>query len=1021
MSSVLLGTADYKLNPADIIKNVYECEVKQGNNGDGQHHYVCIVQHDSQRTPSDARPSGILLCKVSNSKQVVTIAEIPLCAEVKYDISQTSDFKEGIKTGSLINVSLDDKSMAFVFQDNTNMAKFVEELRNKLKSATQHQLQKDKDFGWLNYTVQKIEQSPTTNNNETFEFKRSKSAIGLETSQLNPLLSSDTLPFTAMLQKSSTMGSVKANGLGDNTKRFQRHLDSYEIKKAWLSARMRDKEDEFVDWEDISVFAGTWNVHGSLPEESLAPWLLGNATDDDKAIEPDIYIVGLQEMDLSTQAYLVYDSTRENAWCDAVLKGLGNRAQKYRKVASQQYVSMMLVVLAKESIEKHISEISITYAGIGLMGVMGNKGCISVRFRLYDSYVCCVTSHLAAFMNNVERRNQDYAEICKRISFPLIADEKTAYATSLWNDGGDEGVSFIENSGVIKDWDRESSIFHSDHLIWVGDLNYRIGLTESEVKSSLRQRNLESLIEYDQLSIERAAGRTFQVFNEGTLDFLPTYKFDVGTNRYDTSEKRRAPAWTDRVLWRKPRANLGPDPKTAHHSDIQLSSYDSCMDMMMSDHKPVNALLRLKARKINVAEQAKCKANIVKSITENPEERGPDARISNSFVEFGDVRFMTAKEVSITLENTGQLVASWRFIPKLNEASICKPWLTISQTSGVLGPGEQVVIDFCILIDTATATLFNNDQDSVADMLILRLENGKDFFVVISGNYIPTCFGMSLEMLARLKGPVHSTEKESSASSSLTNSPEVGQNGTVPKEIWQMLDFMWNEKIFKLEDLFLKGGDVLLAQYILKCLDSGTDFDETVLLGTKPVKGGSADEVVEEGIKDAGNTHLERRKSQEAEALDSLAKSDAPNAIEHQTSTLNATDDNESEELTDEVNPTIGANSVIDVLVAMLTNLPEPVIPSSHYKRIIDGSLNSKISHLKEHMSPVHYNVLIYVTDFLREAVRSSPAGVAEARQQKIVEVFADALLRPPMGYSDRNPKSSRRKRQQIISAFLTQ
>jgi phosphatidylinositol-bisphosphatase len=109
-----------------------------------------------------------------------------------------------------------------------------------------------------------------------------------------------------------------------------------------------------------------------------------------------------------------------------------------------------------------------------------------------------------------------------------------------------------------------------------------------------------------------------------------------------------------------------------------------------------------------------------------------------------------------------------------------------------------VVIDFRILIDTMTATLFNNEQDSIADMLILRLENGKDFFVVISGNYIPTCFGMSLEMLARLKGPVHSAGKDSAGSSSHTSSPEVGQNGTVPKEIWQMLDFMWNDKTFKL-------------------------------------------------------------------------------------------------------------------------------------------------------------------------------------------------------------------------------
>lgn len=141
--------------------------------------------------------------------------------------------------------------MAFIFQDNNNMAKFMEELRNKLKSATKHQLREDQDFDWLNYTLQKIEQSPTTSNDEMFEFKRSKSAIVHEASHLKPLLSSDTLPFTTMLQKSSTMGSIKANDLADNAKRFQRHLDSYEIKKAWLSARMRDKEDEFVDWEDI--------------------------------------------------------------------------------------------------------------------------------------------------------------------------------------------------------------------------------------------------------------------------------------------------------------------------------------------------------------------------------------------------------------------------------------------------------------------------------------------------------------------------------------------------------------------------------------------------------------------------------------------------------------------------------------------------------------------------------------------------------------------------------------------------
>lgn len=40
---------------------------------------------------------------------------------------------------------------------------------------------------------------------------------------------------------------------------------------------------------------------------------------------------------------------------------------------------------------------------------------------------------------------------------------------------------------------------------------------------------------------ERAA---FMGYDEGPLLFRPTYKYDVGTDNYDTSEKMRIPAWT---------------------------------------------------------------------------------------------------------------------------------------------------------------------------------------------------------------------------------------------------------------------------------------------------------------------------------------------------------------------------------------------------------------------------------------------------------------------------------------------
>ena len=40
------------------------------------------------------------------------------------------------------------------------------------------------------------------------------------------------------------------------------------------------------------------------------------------------------------------------------------------------------------------------------------------------------------------------------------------------------------------------------------------------------------------------AGVAFAGYQEGSLLFRPTYRYDIGTDAYDTSEKMRIPAWT---------------------------------------------------------------------------------------------------------------------------------------------------------------------------------------------------------------------------------------------------------------------------------------------------------------------------------------------------------------------------------------------------------------------------------------------------------------------------------------------
>lgn len=72
-------------------------------------------------------------------------------------------------------------------------------------------------------------------------------------------------------------------------------------------------------------------------------------------------------------------------------------------------------------------------------------------------------------------------------------------------------------------------------VYWFGDLNYRITeMDASSVKDLVIKNHFKIVLEADQLKQQHRAGNVFKGYKEGSIHFLPTYKYDAGTNDWDS-------------------------------------------------------------------------------------------------------------------------------------------------------------------------------------------------------------------------------------------------------------------------------------------------------------------------------------------------------------------------------------------------------------------------------------------------------------------------------------------------------
>ena len=592
-------------------------------------------------------------------------------------------------------------------------------------------------------------------------------------------------PVDDRLRRAAAPGGGEAG-----PRRLDRHL---EAALRGASRRVREQflqlpAERYTTPHGLAVAACTFNANAQLPPAGLD---LAAATGDlgDERNRADVYAFGFQEVVPLSVGNVVADGMGRadphgyatGAWEDLVeahlnagakkkktkkLAGGGGKKAKYVRVAAQQMVGIYLTVWVKASLRGAVAEAQTTSVGCGVMGVLGNKGCVAAWLKVYDTSVCVLCAHLSSGQGPLDllRRNADAADILERVQFP---------------GSGAPGAAV--------------GVADADHCLLVGDLNYRLNADDAEVRARLGEggAGADGLLELDQLRQEMAAGNAFRGWAEQGIAFPPTYKFRRHTDVYAGDPERpdgsqpdlqaleaealaggdeaaaaaaagvgeggkpppkrkekkkdkkvRTPAWCDRILWKPAR-------------ELRAQGYRHVPAIKFSDHRMVTASFALEVRQYKDAD-LKAAFNEAYRLADLQEmQEQPRLEVQTNTVDFGDVRYCRPAQAFVKVTNVGTVNAFWQI--ECAEGDF-PPWLSVHPLDGKLAPGAELELCLVAHVEGGVASsaeyLSFNTMDTI---LILSTEGGGAAFLSLQAHYVTSCFGLTIDSLVQVRPPLRST------------------------------------------------------------------------------------------------------------------------------------------------------------------------------------------------------------------------------------------------------------------------
>ncbi|ROW09119.1 hypothetical protein VPNG_05705 [Cytospora leucostoma] len=365
------------------------------------------------------------------------------------------------------------------------------------------------------------------------------------------------------------------------------------LQEDWLETEMKAKDVEYCEFDTLKAVIMTWNAGASTPNS------LRYSESDSVFIQnllhssnsPDILIFGFQELvdleDKTATAKRLFKSKKKESdqermshqyrdWRDFLIRCLDDymAGDLYHLLQTAHMVGLFTCVFVKADVRDRISSLSTAEVKRGMGGLHGNKGAIIIRFKIDDTSLCFFNCHLAAGQSQVQSRNNDITAILEAQILPPERDPSIRIDSFT---GGGDGSMILDHELVILN----------------GDLNYRIDtMSRDTVVIAVKQGNLPKLLDRDQLLVARRRRPDFKLraFEEMPITFAPTYKYDVGTDDYDSSEKKRSPAWCDRLLYRG-------------GGRIEQVEYRR-HEVRVSDHRPVTGKFRLTVKRVSPKRRA---------------------------------------------------------------------------------------------------------------------------------------------------------------------------------------------------------------------------------------------------------------------------------------------------------------------------------------------------------------------------------------------------------------------------------